>query len=146
MITAYGGARWCQDMLRRWSGSNARGQQSFQADGAFDVYGGFFGQEGVVRASNADYAAGATADVQAQVEDQGAGRKIRVPVLVMYSEGYLGRRYDVPGEWRDWVDGAAAVKVWPVGEGVGHFIPEEAPEGSVSGVREWLGELGVYGD
>lgn len=125
-------------MMHRWAGSNARGLGSLKSDNALEVYGNFFTQPHVIHASNEDYAAGATVDVEMQGEDQREGRKVRVPIFLIYSEGYLGSRYDVPKVWEEWVERASLIGSCRLGEGVGHFGVEEAPEVSARGFWEWL--------
>jgi pimeloyl-ACP methyl ester carboxylesterase len=143
MITAYGGDRWCQEMILRWAGSNPKGLASLKADNSLEVYGNFFKQPHVINSSNEDYSAGATTDVDLQEEDQKAGRKIRVPVFLLYSEKYLGSRFDVPKEWEDWVEDGVKIKSYALGGGIGHFDTEEEPEISAKVFREWLRELGI---
>lgn len=92
----------------------------------------------MIEATCKDYEAGATVDVKAQAEDQKEGRKIGCALLLIYSEGYIGKRYDVPGEWKDWVVEGVEVKSHALGDGVGHFAPEEAPEETAAAIGEWL--------
>jgi pimeloyl-ACP methyl ester carboxylesterase len=143
MISAYGGDRWCRDMILRWAGSNPKGLASLKADDSLEVYSNFFRQTHVINASNEDYAAGATIDVDMQEADQKAGRKIHAPVFLLYSEKYLGSRYDVPKEWQDWVEEGVRVKSFAMDNGVGHFDTEEDPELSAKVFREWLRELKI---
>lgn len=141
MITAYGRAAFLSDMLDAWSGSNAQGQRALRADDAESVYARFFEQDHVLRASCEDYAHGATTDVEAQEEDQKQGRKIGVPLFLLYSEGMIGKRYNFPDVWRDWVDEGVEIKSHALGGGIGHFGAEEAPEESARVVGEWLKAL-----
>ncbi|KAF2478239.1 haloacetate dehalogenase [Lindgomyces ingoldianus] len=145
MITAYGGSRWCNDMILRWAGKNPVGLASLKSDNALEVYGEFFTNPETIRASNEDYRAGAFEDVDMQTEDQKAGRKIarNLGVLLVYSSDYIGRRHDVESEWRGWVEEGTHVKSSGLGNGIGHFLPEEAPQETAKVIREWLEELGV---
>lgn len=127
MIVAYGGGRWCRETILRWAGQGAAGLESLQADGALEVYAGYFGEESVVRASCEDYEAGSNEDVVMEREDREAGARIGVDTLVMFSKDYLGSRYDVPAGWKALVRETAELKVVPLA-GVGHFLPEEAPK------------------
>ncbi|KAF2108721.1 Alpha/Beta hydrolase protein [Lophiotrema nucula] len=145
MILAYGGDRWCEDMIFSWAGKNDAGLKSLKADGAVEVYKSFFKEESIVEASNKDYEAGATVDIDQQVEDQEKGRKIGCPLLLIYSEGYLGGRYDVPAEWADWVSEGVEIKTKALGNGIGHFGAEEAPKESAQAIVGWLKELGLEG-
>lgn len=61
---------------------------------------------------------------------------MNLEVLVVYSEMVLGRRYDVPGVWERWV-GRGRVTARSAGDGVGHFLVEEAPEVVVECFMEW---------
>jgi pimeloyl-ACP methyl ester carboxylesterase len=138
MIKAFGPAAWCSEMIFRWAGSNDKGLVKLKADDALNVYTKFFEQEHTLEASNKDYEAGATVDVQAQKEDQEAGRKIGVPVLLVYSGGSIGSRYDFGTVWNDWVDDGVEIKKLPLGDGIGHFGAEEAPEQIAKALVEWL--------
>ncbi|ORY11827.1 Alpha/Beta hydrolase protein [Clohesyomyces aquaticus] len=138
MITAYGGDRWCTKMIERWSGTNSTGLQSLKSDDSIHVYGEFFKDPSVIRASNEDYKFGAFEDVEQQKEDQEAGRKIGVPVLLVYSEDYLGGRYDVTKEWSDWVKEGTKITSHGLGNGIGHFGVEEAPQETVNAILDWL--------
>lgn len=142
MITAFGGDNWCREMTLRWAGKNAKGLGNLKADNALDIYTQFFMQPHTVHASNEDYKAGATVDVEAQTEDQKAGRRIACPVLLLYSESYIGSRYEFPDVWRGWVKDGVRIDSHGWGDGIGHFGAEEAPEESAGVVGEWLKGLG----
>lgn len=73
-----------------------------------------------------------------QAEDQEVGRKIGCEVLLLYSEEYLGGRFDVGKEWVEWVDEGVRITSKGLGHGVGHFDVEEAPEESAVVIGEWL--------
>ncbi|KAF2731451.1 alpha/beta-hydrolase [Polyplosphaeria fusca] len=141
MIAAYGGDRWCTDMVLRWAGKG-KTVPTLTSDQSLEVYAGFFSKESVVVASCKDYEAGAGVDVDRERENQEKGRKIGVPVLVMYSETYLGSRYDMPKVWAEWVAQGVDVKYVAVGDESGHFLPEEAPEVTASEINGWLKGLG----
>jgi pimeloyl-ACP methyl ester carboxylesterase len=138
MITAYGGDRWCRDMILRWAGRNSKGLEYLKSDDSLNIYPGFFKEQSVIQASNKDYEAGATVDVAEQEEDQKAERKIKVPLLLVYSEGYIGKRYDVPQEWADWVDEGVKIDSKALGDGIGHFGAEEAPEETAEAIKVWI--------
>lgn len=142
MITAYGGAKWCEEMIRSWAGHNTAGIKLLESDDAMAVYGGFFEKEDVVRASCEDYKAGATTDLVAQEKDQKEGRKIGKPLLVVYASDYIGSRYDFGEVWRDWVDGGVEIRHHGLKDGVGHFGAEEAPEECARVINEWIMGLG----
>jgi pimeloyl-ACP methyl ester carboxylesterase len=139
MITAYGGANWCTEMICAWAGSNATGLSKLKADNSLDVYGGFFESESVVRASCEDYKHGATTDLEAQEKDQKEGRKINVPLLLLYGKDFIGKRYDFGSVWDEWVEEGVKVTNHGLGDGVGHFGAEEAPEECGDVLGKWLG-------
>jgi pimeloyl-ACP methyl ester carboxylesterase len=145
MITAYGGSRWCTEMIHAWAGKNAKGLKLLESDDSLAVYGGFFEKEEVVRASCEDYKHGATTDIEAQEKDQKEGRKIEKPVLLLYAEDSIGSRYDFSTVWNDWVKEGVHITNHGLGGGVGHFGAEEAPEECGSVIGEWLKGLGVGG-
>lgn len=141
MITAFGGGAWCREMTLRWAGKNAAGLTSLKADGALDVYAHFFDQPHTIEASNKDYEAGAGVDIKMQEEDQAAGRKIPCPLLLVYSESYIGRRYKFPDVWHGWVEEGVMVEAVALGDEIGHFGAEEAPEESARVIGTWLETL-----
>jgi pimeloyl-ACP methyl ester carboxylesterase len=106
------------------------------------VYAGFFEDEGVVRASCEDYAHGATTDLEAQEADQREGRKIGVPLLLLYSRDLIGKRFDFGEVWKEWVDGGVKVTNHALGNAIGHFGAEEAPEECAEVIGGWLKGLG----
>lgn len=142
MITAYGRAAFLADMLAAWSGSNPTGQKVFRSNDAESVYATFFSQDHVLQASCEDYYHGATTDVQMQEEDQKHGRKIQVPLFVLYSEGMIGKKYEFPEVWREWVGEGVRIDHHALGEGIGHFGAEEAPEECAKVIGDWLKDLG----
>ncbi|KAJ4992940.1 alpha beta hydrolase fold protein [Stagonosporopsis vannaccii] len=143
MITAFGRAAFLAEMLDAWSGSSPQGQKVFRSDNAEEVYEQFFSQDHVLQASCEDYHHGATTDVVAQEEDQKEGRKIKVPLFLLYSEGMIGKRYSFPDVWQEWVDEGVEIRHHALGGGIGHFGAEEAPEESARVVGEWLRSLRV---
>jgi hypothetical protein len=60
-------------------------------------------------------------DSKLQEEDQKEGRKIESDVLVIYSNDYLGARYDVRQVWSEWT-GKGRLEVLGIEGGVGHFF------------------------
>lgn len=141
MIRAFGPANFLEEMTSAWSGKNSTGLQTFKADDSLNVYGKFFAQEHVLKASCEDYLHGATTDVEAQELDQKEGRKIGVPLFLLYSETYIGSRYRFPDVWRDWVKEGVDIQHHALGEGIGHFGAEEAPQESARVVGKWLERL-----
>ncbi|KAJ4374970.1 hypothetical protein N0V83_002049 [Neocucurbitaria cava] len=142
MITAFGGSNWCQEMILRWAGDNPEGLSSLKSDDALTVYGAFFDQPHTLRASCEDYKEGATTDVERAEQDQKEGKKIKIPTCLIYSESYLGSRYKFPEVWNDWIEEGVDVQHHGLGNGMGHFGVEEAPEESANVIGTWLARLG----
>jgi pimeloyl-ACP methyl ester carboxylesterase len=142
MLKAFGPSDWCQEMTLRWAGSNPSGLEKLKAGDALKVYGDFFAQEHTLKATCEDYKEGATTDVEKEQSDQKEGRKVQVPLLLLYSESGIGRRFEFPGVWREWVGEGVRIESHALGEGVGHFGPEEAPEECAEVIRGWLGKIG----
>lgn len=139
LILAFGGENWIRMTFGRTAGKSAQGLQKLEEDNAAKVYGAHMDREDVVRASCEDYAAAAGVDLERQAEDQEAGRKIDVPVLLIFSAAQLGARFDVEGIWRkDWVKEGVEVEALPVGDGIGHYVPEEAPDVVGERLLGWL--------
>ncbi|KAF2203103.1 alpha/beta-hydrolase [Delitschia confertaspora ATCC 74209] len=146
MITAYGGDNWCRDMIKRWAGKNDSGFKSLSSDDSLSVYASFFSHPATIKASNEDYAAGATTDVDLQKGDQDNGRRIKCPLLLIYSKDYIGKRFNVPKEWANWVDRSSKIDSFGIGDGIGHFVVEEAPRDTAGAIGGWLeGNWGVSG-
>ncbi|RPA86689.1 alpha/beta-hydrolase [Ascobolus immersus RN42] len=146
MIAAYGGGKFCRDMILGWSGlkDDDESERATRVKEGAEEYVKSFDTTMTIEASCADYRAAAEVDAEEQVEDQKEWRKIRVPTLVMFSETYLGSRYDVETVWTEWtgvIDGSRKLKVKGVGNGVGHFLPEEAPAETAETLKEWIEEL-----
>jgi pimeloyl-ACP methyl ester carboxylesterase len=139
-IEAMGGYDWCKSSLERIKGPNQDAVAKFRSNDSIDHYSHLFSKPETISGSCADYAAGAFEDVEAQEEDQKAGRKVKVPTLVIYSASNLGRMHDVDAVWKEWADGE--LKTVGVKDGIGHFIPEEAPERVAELVLEWVGNYG----
>jgi pimeloyl-ACP methyl ester carboxylesterase len=145
MITAYGGGKWCTEMIYAWAGSNSTGLKKLESDDSMSVYAGFFENESVIRASCEDYKHGSTTDLVAQEKDQKEGRKIDVPLLLLYAKDSIGKRFDFKTVWNGWVEEGVEVREHGLREGVGHFGAEEAPEECGEVIGEWLKGLGVGG-
>lgn len=128
MITAYGASTFCTEMIQSWAGKNSTGLSALKSDDSLAVYGGFFENEEVVRASCEDYKHGASTDLEAQEEDQKAGRKIEKPLLLIYGKDFIGKRYDFGTVWNEWVKEGVEIQHHGLGDGIGHFGAEEAPE------------------
>lgn len=136
MIKSLGAEEFVKTNIERWAGQNAAGVAKFNEQDAKSVYGDSFKYESVIRASCDDYRAGAFEDITQQEEDQRAGRKLEVDVLVLYSAGYLGSRYNVEEVWNQWM-GNAFLETDGFKDGVGHFMPEEAPERTAEAIQRF---------
>jgi len=128
LIEPFGGSQWARAAHTRISGPNPKSIERISADGALDIYGDNFATKEVLYYTALDYAAGAAPEVTEQDEDQKAGRKVGVPILVMFSKAKLGARTDVAEEWKAWVQPGVDYEGVGVGEGFGHYLPEEAYE------------------
>jgi haloacetate dehalogenase len=83
-----------------------------------------FRDPAAIHATCEDYRAGATCDCAFDEADRAAGRKITVPMLVLWgAPGGVGRSTAMLDIWKLW---ASDVRGEPID--CGHFIPEEAPE------------------
>ncbi|OAP57945.1 hypothetical protein AYL99_07035 [Fonsecaea erecta] len=138
LITSHGGGSWCSELIHRWAGHNDRRRARVLNAEALDVYCRHFDNESVVRASCEDYRAGAFEDDDLQREDQKVGNKIRIPTLVVYSESYIGASYDVESIWKDWCASGIQLETKAIGDGTGHFLPEEAPEETAEIMTTWI--------
>lgn len=141
MITAFGASNWCQEMIGRWAGNNPTGLSKLKSDDSLRVYGEFFNQLDTLKASCEDYKEGATTDVEREEKNQKEGKRINVPLFLLFSQSYLGSRFAFPDIWKDWVGEKIDVQSHGWGDGIGHFGVEEAPEESAKVVNAWLKSL-----
>lgn len=80
------------------------------------------------------YRAAPEVDAAHDEADRGA-HLLRCPVLALWSAtGAVDAWYDPLAVWREWADD---VRGGPLD--AGHFLAEEAPEGVLEALREWLG-------
>lgn len=142
---AYGGGNWVNYINAAGSGINTTAISLFEADSTFAVYANFFNQTSVTNASVWDYTAGATIDYEMQVADQKAGRKIKMPTHVEYSQYNLEELsgFNVSEIWSRWVDPSAGLTTEGICCGQGHFIIELAPQQTVDQLNGFLDRLGV---
>ncbi|KAI1624786.1 Alpha/Beta hydrolase protein [Exophiala viscosa] len=145
VIMAYGGGNWVTEINHLGSGINATATAIFQSGQSFEVYANFFNQLSVTKASVEDYTSGATTDYQAQLADQAAGRKIKMPTHVLYSYSNLvvASGFNVSETWSRWVEPSAGLTTGPVCCGQGHFIIELAPQDSIDQLDAFMDRLGV---
>ncbi|TKA29213.1 hypothetical protein B0A50_03723 [Salinomyces thailandicus] len=140
LIEAVGGRIYCLNNFDRTKGGNAAGIARLKEDHALDHYSALFSKPETISGSCADYASAAEGEPKEQEEDQAKGRKIKVPTLVLYSASNLGRMHDVKGLWSQWVDGELSCVEIP--DGIGHYLPEEAPEQSAKLIADFLAKYG----
>ncbi|TSE08982.1 alpha/beta hydrolase [Mesorhizobium intechi] len=89
-----------------------------------------------------EYRAAATLDREHDHADRAAGRRIRCPVLALWSgQGALADWYAGEGGplalWRGWADDVRG-RAMPGG----HFFPEEAPQQTAQALADFFGEPG----
>ena len=88
-----------------------------------------------IAASCSDYRAAASIDLTHDDADAAAGRRITVPLLVLWGErSFVGRSYDVLDVWRGYagdVRGRALAS--------DHYLPEEAPVDVARELTEFFG-------
>jgi pimeloyl-ACP methyl ester carboxylesterase len=143
MIMAFGGERWVEYCLGKWGGSAhgpADTAKKEKIEEGVWVHSQHFKKQSVVEASCADYRAAAHSDAEKEKREWEDGERIQVPTGVVFSEKYLGSRYDVPGVWKEWVAGDK-LKTYGLGNGVGHFCFEEAPEMAYGKFNEWVKDV-----
>jgi haloacetate dehalogenase len=106
-------------ILERWAG-----RREALAPEAVEEYRRCFRKPSVIRAACEDYRAGLGIDIEHDLADRRAGRRIEAPALVLWATQGLAAMYGDPlAIWRRW---AAQVKGGEVG--CGHFMMEEAAE------------------
>jgi haloacetate dehalogenase len=100
-----------------------------------DLYAKAFSHPATIHATCEDYRAAATIDLEHDEESARAGRRLGMPLLALWGEkGLVGRKFDVLETWRAVSDGPVTGGALPCG----HFLPEEAPEGTLSALLEFL--------
>ncbi|KAI0437341.1 Alpha/Beta hydrolase protein [Xylaria telfairii] len=143
MVQAYGGGRFCREIVAAVAGSSEAGRESLYADGAVEHYARYYEQDEVIRGAAADYSSGAAEDWDAQQEDIKERRKIQVPTVVLYCD-VLGKMHgDVEAIWKQWTSPDVKLQVYAMQGGVGHYLPEEAPEATNKHVLSFLEGLGL---
>ncbi|MDR1279376.1 MAG: alpha/beta hydrolase [Opitutaceae bacterium] len=96
-----------------------------------------FSNPAVIHATCEDYRAGAMVDLEHLAAAKAEGRKIPVPLLVLWAAPYL-RKLDVLGIWRQHAEHVTGHAV----PGCGHFIAEEAPEETLRTLRSFFEDEG----
>lgn len=144
MIQAYGGDKWARDMIERWEGNNTEGQENIKRGRALEVYGSFFERAEVVTSTTMDYKAGATTDLLFEKQAVDEGKRISVPLMLVYSAEFLPKRVTKPilEVWsQPWSEEAHLINECPIGDDIGHFVPEEALEATADEIQGWLKTL-----
>ncbi|CAK1360898.1 Fluoroacetate dehalogenase [Cercospora beticola] len=138
LIEQMGARNYLLHSIERMKTINPIGAARFDENDSIEHYAQNFSLMSTVKGSCADYHAGATVDVDEQEDDMREGRRIKVPLLVIYSARNLGSSHDVLGLWEKWSD--CEVRAIGVKDDIGHFLPEEAPEETVGHIRQWIEE------
>ncbi len=95
-----------------------------------------FSDPATIHASCEDYRASAGIDLRHDQAD--LDTMLNCPVLALWGErGFVGTHYDVPATWR-----ARAGDVRGHGLPCGHYLAEEAPEATLTAVRNFYRQLG----
>jgi haloacetate dehalogenase len=111
-----------------------RGRTMFDP-AALAEYRRCFSDPATIHAMCEDYRAGAGIDMQLDIADREAGRRIACPVQALWGlQGPIARWYDVLGIWQDWAESPVT------GSGIdcGHYLAEEAPEATLAALRDFL--------
>ncbi|KAF4589072.1 putative Fluoroacetate dehalogenase [Ophiocordyceps camponoti-floridani] len=149
MIKAYGGGNFIKGSLQGGSGPNEKGLKLFKSDNAWEVYANFFDQVSIANYSISDFRSSATVEYETQEADQKAGRKIKMPCFVFYSEhmqtrsGLSSSGFSMAEIWPNWVATGVKLILEGVGRGIGHFIVEEAPEDTIQAMDSFMDDLEV---
>jgi haloacetate dehalogenase len=116
--------------LRTWAGTPTAIEEE-----AFQEYLRCFRMAGTIRATCADYRAGASTDLEQDAAD--ADKRIEVPLLALWAGMYrVQENFDVLAVWREkarHVEGRAI-------PGSGHFIAEEAPDDLAAELVRFFGK------
>ena len=104
---------------------------------AFAEYLRCFRNPETIRATCAEYRAGASIDLEHDRADR--GRKLTMPLLMLWGQrSSQGSGYDVLGVWRDHAENVTGHAI-----ASGHFIPEEAPDHAYRALREFFAGEGA---
>ncbi|MEI2415400.1 alpha/beta hydrolase [Orrella sp. JC864] len=120
-------------MLRRFMGTRHAGMDAFDPR-AWDEYVRHAREPAAIHAMCEDYRAAAGIDLEHDRADRSAGRRLAMPVAVLWGEhGGLARCFDPLALWRDYAADLC-------GEALpcGHYLAEEMPEALVDACRRYL--------
>jgi len=143
LISAYGGDNWCAELLHGAAGPNEEANKRFAAEGSFDKYTALNKKPEVIKATCEDYEAAALEEVARQTEDLKKGTKVEVPTLVMYSARNLGAVFDMKAVWGQYVAEGTDLQVVGVGNGIGHYLPEEAADEVGEKILQLMSGVGI---
>jgi haloacetate dehalogenase len=116
-------------ILDGWLGEGASLAPEARAE-----YARCFGKPEVIHAICEEYRAGLGADLEHERADQASGRRIRCPVLALWSESDLaGEWFDVLDVWRRWATSVSGRSL-----SCGHFLMEEAPAEVAAALQDFL--------
>lgn len=106
---------------------------------AYNAYAAQFEDKVTVHAMCEDYRAAAKEDIEEQMADEEAGRKIQCPVRVLWGkEAVVEKLFDARAEWRKvCIEGALDEEGSFAVEG-GHFVPEERPKDVVGSILDFF--------
>ncbi len=109
---------------------------------ALDEYTRCLSQPGAAHALCEDYRATATIDLEHDQADRDAGRKLQLPLMVLWgAHGVVQRCFRPLDEWR-----RVAADVRGHALPCGHYIPEEAPDALLAAALPFLREAGEASD
>jgi haloacetate dehalogenase len=118
---------WVERMLGAWSRT-----ASVFAPEAVAEYRRCFRDRATIHATCEDYRAAASLDLEHDQTDE--HQKVTCPLLVLWgAAGIVGRLFDPLALWRE-----KAADVRGRALPCGHFLPEEAPEETLSALLEFL--------
>ena len=121
------GPGYCRHLIDRWVGHPERLDPE-----AVAAYCSSYAKSSVVTACCADYRAGATFDRDDDLADREAGRRLSMPVRLIWGERYLkGKGTEPIDVWRRWAEIVDEVPL-----DVGHFVAEEAPDPTARALDE----------
>lgn len=119
---------YLREKLQRWSAEGAEFDEQ-----AVQEYVRCFSDPLTIHATCEDYRAAASIDLQHDAMDREC--RVECPLLVLWgSEGFVNRRYDVLDVWSDYASNVSGQAI----DGCGHFVPEEAPEATLSAMFEFF--------
>lgn len=139
LLLALGGDKFVRIIFEKSVGKSKTGEARLKENDAVELYCHLFSKEDTIKGSCADYADGSVPECREQEEDQANGRKIKVPTLVLYSADYLGKMHDIESCWKPYMD--AELQCFAVPDGIGHYLPESAPDVVGPKVLGWLDKL-----